>query len=1302
MDIFTKLPIRINVVNTQLEVEQQYIWANKNKKAFIRKKYGGDEVDELLDSFDDLEELLEKEEKPKIIKKISRDKFNIVEDIHLFAEDKVSDLKKKIYITTGIPPYRQHLWYIFSGKSFPLSYVLNIPYRFNPDIRDIKKETTFIESIPVNTSWYSNKDNIMVSAFDDFQLLGQIYNKHRITDFFVADLNSFIDPVRENIKKIIKTDSYTAELIYYSFIIKYWPQLSLSLFSLYIKNESVIEEKYPDLYPNADILNRYVLETKLMNEPIKTLKMPIYTSITHNVLSVNEKYIVHGTFIQLRNLFDLMRLDDFIHKISCNIDYKGNKVQFTKIKKNKSFSVLHNPINTIMFIINPPNGIMNFTLYEKGIYKVESSWREDQHFGFEDIYTLTEKYINRIIKIINKWEGSILSNKLPLISKSNTLFSKLNISMFLKSTMSMKSFSILKQKLGDYVDANILNLKEDLEYFFIKGMYDYSLGKYKMITQLQNEYDYLTDSSVKNKYMANTIKTKKMIISNRFSDVKIQVTNLKQHEFSTFYKHIMRLMSNIKWESKVMTSSNTKKLKNLKEKDPILFDIKKIYKTKKLYSRLCQLKNQPLIHNEPGKNRVAYWNFTDNSPAYYSCPNPKYPYLNFMTNVHPENYCMPCCYKLPVSKNPKDKKRIIYDLCIKNKKYEKEKKNITKSPYVMSYGKNLLTGRLSRLPSKTLEPLFYNTFSLEKTGIDEECMSRVGYYLFGVVQNVRNVSNIGFIFSLAHALEMNIIMLISLLIKKIENASEYWYTLLNGEILNYFGTLKDFLDELKNVFIGNKLSNFNYWNLVFMDLTKIYLSVKIIHFVDMGSGIKINIPKFITNIDDYKSKNKHLIVLQKDVLFYPIYLVDNTAIMKLGIIKNRLFEADSYIIREIYNLANYHIQKNYKDGLIDLPKVKKVIKKSNYNITHLLINSINNCYGVLVKKITPTQLKEKLKIKDESWEDSVSLFNSQNKENKNKEFYIPISLSYNKKDGTHITFETIKNKHLPELKQLLEFIKPFEIKIKAWLKFNGKIIGFRTTQLQYLCITTTIAIAQKKIKLPMIEMLYHPIEINKKIKEKSPAIMDLRSKNLNKSLYFTYLYNILILEFINILRKERNVNLRKKIKTIINSKKNTRKKNLELSILLKNYPNDFLSIAKMITKLTSKKQLMELINMFDENIFDFDYVMLEKMKKMNNKELRKKLKDIFKKVVINKTPKFDKEFANMLTSCNTKTEEPMYCLNNKLMVPNNKLDEYIEVLTEDILNPLKSKYMFSPVFRVNTIDYFKFIVREEESIFITI
>ena len=46
-----------------------------------------------------------------------------------------------------------------------------------------------------------------------------------------------------------------------------------------------------------------------------------------------------------------------------------------------------------------------------------------------------------------------------------------------------------------------------------------------------------------------------------------------------------------------------------------------------------------------------------------------------------------------------------------------------KSRYIMSYGKDVEEGRLSRLPEDSLEPLLYETFSINNSGMDQECMN---------------------------------------------------------------------------------------------------------------------------------------------------------------------------------------------------------------------------------------------------------------------------------------------------------------------------------------------------------------------------------------------------------------------------------------------------------------------------------------------------------------------------------------------------------------------------------------------------
>ena len=54
------------------------------------------------------------------------------------------------------------------------------------------------------------------------------------------------------------------------------------------------------------------------------------------------------------------------------------------------------------------------------------------------------------------------------------------------------------------------------------------------------------------------------------------------------------------------------------------------------------------------------------------------------------------------------------------------------------------------------------------------------------------------------------------------------------------------------------------------------------------------------------------------------------------------------------------------------------------------------------------------------------------------------------------------------------------------------------------------------------------------------------------------------------------------------------------------------------------------------------------------------------------------------------------------MIRKSKLQDILNIMAADILNPIKAKYIFSPIFVKNTIDYFKFIIRKDEHIMISI
>jgi hypothetical protein len=297
-----------------------------------------------------------------------------------------------------------------------------------------------------------------------------------------------------------------------------------------------------------------------------------------------------------------------------------------------------------------------------------------------------------------------------------------------------------------------------------------------------------------------------------------------------------------------------------------------------------------------------------------------------------------------------------------------------------------------------------------------------------------------------------------------------------------------------------------------------------------------------------------------------------------------------------------------------------------------------------------------------------------------------------------------------------------KISIDNWLvcqPYNSNkktVIGFKSTYNYFIKpIEYEKAMNVKNVKF--IRLLYDPYEINKNIYELPPPVVDERSKTLSYNLYNKYLYNILILQFIEILDTQKNNSLRKKIINLIENYSYNNDTLLSIKELLSDFPEDYSSIKKLIinnlsrpnvitkknidTNFISRKILSktEIILLIKDASFDFDKVLLSKLKSMDHKKLVKELMDIFSKITINKAPKNMDSFSNILSSCNTKN---VYCEGKKLLIKKDMLKDLLDVMASDILNPMKSKYLFNTSFVRNNINYFKFIIRDYENIVISI
>ena len=167
---------------------------------------------------------------------------------------------------------------------------------------------------------------------------------------------------------------YSVELIYY-FIMKYWPQLSLTVFGEYIKNPEILREKYPDLYPSAArIKNMYSLNTIVgKNYVPETDKnkwdIPLFIGITYSVISVTEQYLIPGSLVYLRNLFDQYVLDELVNYSVCRVELEGRYVSLTKHYKTTKYPHLSAGSNTIFNIQIPEHGSISLIISNNGIIR---------------------------------------------------------------------------------------------------------------------------------------------------------------------------------------------------------------------------------------------------------------------------------------------------------------------------------------------------------------------------------------------------------------------------------------------------------------------------------------------------------------------------------------------------------------------------------------------------------------------------------------------------------------------------------------------------------------------------------------------------------------------------------------------------------------------------------------------------------------------------------------------------------------------------------------------------------------------
>jgi hypothetical protein len=1274
---------------------------------------GGDEIEEeeetMEDDFADILTLdvdepafVETREVEKKEKLHGKEDFAFVFE-PIYPVDNIMDVKKKIHAFLGIPVFRQHLYYLYNGRKYQPYSISFGGAQFRVDIDDVlfpkEEDKNTIENIPINMQAYEMKDMLQITALDTFSLISTNAKKFGVNQYYVCDLYDIasIDKIRK-----IAIGQHQLEIFYYGFVALFFPIITKPIFDQIIANERELSTLFPDLHePLRSLRERLDLESQILQQAYagKLSTKNIRSSVTTTTVSVLNSFKIRESLIDLRNVFDKMKLNETIPMCHARFRRNNKEINLRKVFTIKPVGK-KNPVvafDSIQFTVRfdpESQELMYFTLFRNGNYFIKTFWREDRMMSFDGILDIVMEYINPIIKQINKMPGAkYRSVDIPLVEPDVAAFTESSLLIQYVYDFSEARFRVFKEILSEFVKARILSPKEGLDFFLQKGMYNYDPSRLEKSISVQNYYDYFSSGTVRAKWDTLFEKTRSLRFINLSSRMDITVSGIRDmEELKNFDLFLTGLITMHQENTKRMKSDtseaiqlkSTKRLKNLKFVDPKLYDAKRSG-SKIVYSKICQKPYQPLILSDKEysslpskrkKNAVKFKNFTTGKKVWYSCPNAKYPHLKFLVGQHPSGYCIPCCKKTKMDERANPERKKIYDICLRDHEYHEGKKRVTKSHYIASYGKIIEADRISRLPENTLEPLFFDIYSPDPdmSGIDSECTQGDGYYLIGVEQNTP-LGKVGMFYVLASAFSMSPVEFLDECVRRLEAGSAALFRMiLNGKILENFSTPQDLIKTLAGIDGCSKVENAveTDYNEIFMSIAYYYFETTVMHFEDVGKeSIMLHLPENISSVEEmFPVGFKTLPVLELSGNFYPIYLVNSEVWKQTRMVDKKLFRHDSGLSSTVRAVIRNFLGNKVRG--MSLPSVKIVAKKAKLEITTHFINQSNLCYGVLLNGI-----------------------------------YFPVKESnFEVKDA--ITRTPISSKFIGSAKSLHKIVGKInsvaetgdEIVPEKWLMMEKMAVGFLFGGLQFYFEPIDLRTLEKfwKTGVEPETILHHPTKINKLIasKETKLGFLPEIKKQRTQGLYEANLYHLFLLHFSSHFSKKKNEKLRKNI----------------LDKLKKEKPGvAWKFIEEKIASLDDKAKLKKIIGAYlldhrkfsvltadiCKTSFAFDMVELEKLKKLKRKELRKELRKIADKFTTD-LRKINGEFPNAISACG----KDVYCNNGKLMVDKTKIKEIVSIIASEMKNSNTKDWLFDQLYIARNIEFLRFEKRKNEIISVSI
>lgn len=1193
------------------------------------------------------------------IKAIGGD-LKIVHDVTCFPEDNLMELREKIYLATGIPVYRQHIWQSDGGTTY--SIFTDSPVKIDIRTATAGKDAERVMGLPIDRDLYSAREYMHITAGETFTLLSQWIGKVGI--IWCVDLAAFTTPIASQLSGLTG-DRYMLDLLYWGFIAKYWPMMTQDVFTVYAAGESGLRSAYPnvaksmgELRRKHDTERRLVLQKYSLAHKART--MPRNVSITQFTATVST-VSVH---INVRNIFEMLHVSKSVPYITAYMDVSnGNRVRLVRSvydappAEPPTTPAFSNGIVMALWrgrstasrgdgrvggAISPLTGeYLWLAIHPNGKYYVRGTWHEDAGVGFGDIYHILDEYISPVITMINGF-GRLAFNTgaaLERVSRDTVSFQGLNVSISWKQPMTAESFRILRSSWDEYTLADIAvvrpnTLHDRIELTYRKGIYANDPAKIGYVVtmsggDLRNQYAYLSSPFIAKKWAQN-YGGRTCSISMRESDVRIDVIDIREDEFKNYFTdyifaHLWSVITSPEYSRAAPPPASVgRPVRRLRDADPKLYNLSK-YGVSRKYSQICQGPRQPIIVTDVAalparqqKTVVKYWNFTREKPALYACPNPRFPYLSFITKSHPLGYCMPCC-------NKRARDDFVRDSCLKSHTWFGDD---ALSEHVLVYGKSIPASRFSHPPPSPLWGEGVLLASAEQPGDgDRDDVT-------GIPPEWRVAFAIG-----AACGSKDPIGELALVIGDI-------YDTLGEEIV--VGRNKD---TLVREFTTTPRAAGVRWIEVIAAAALTLWGVLTIVFDDTMDKLTVRVPR---STIDAAGSSDYVLINISPTRAYPI-VRSNTA----------KWPANDPIVDAVMSAAVRAATR-----WMDIGAVSRV---SGWKIVRKYINLHGICYAVVVERTTPASAMPA----------STSASAMSASTSTSTRAYIAITYS----SATSVPKETVETAgwhsgdDFLHVDVLLEFLAELGPNIKPIGVARWRVRGGREGERGQAVIvhadgaTLYCYYTEGECSLPVIELDYDPVHVTAEILRRKAGVLDAdESRMIGEEQYRMTIYNALVMHIGEQLRSERNKPMRERIIALASNKRALDDLGLSAADI---------GVIRATLQFTGIQGLRKRL----ESPFDFDMVSLGEIQAAPTREaaiaiIRRLLEPVITVGAPSGVP-----MPNVYTVCKNGRDQP-FCRDGKLVV--SGLEDMLPVLADDMRNPLRASTMFGEAWNNNVIDKMRF------------